>query len=222
MPTTAWKSAGTVSSQTRTGGSVSWTNPSNATASDNTYATASLAGNASHWLWCTNFGFTSSDVPSGATINGMEMRWERKSSYGLAGEDTTETTYFKPIVGGAEAGTQKTNLLDHIPTSDTQETKGTSSDLWGRTYTQAEAVASDTGIAIAREDLNYSTETCSVDLVEMRYTYTEASTFSNKISSFFLVFHTLCGILVTQCTYIKNLISAQAYRLAIGTSLATR
>ena len=176
MATTSWKSPGTIISSARTGGDVSWVNPSNAGASDNTYATASLtdAGPDSHWLWCTNFGFTESDIPAGATINGIEVRWERKGATGLSGEGTTKITYYKLIKAGAETGTQKTENGD-LPASDTVSAiQGGAADMWSASYTAAEAIASDTGIAIAYSNDAYTTFTASADHVEMRWTYTAA------------------------------------------------
>lgn len=176
MAASSWRSPGTISSQTRTGGSVSWTNPSNAGASDNSYATAGLATNGTHWLWCTNFGFDTAEVPSGATITGLEVRWERKASYGLATEGTLTRTYYKAIKGGAEAGTQKTEDGD-LPTTDTvSSSQGGAADVWGTTFTDSDARASDTGVAIAHFDDNHASATLSADNVEIRWHYTVAAT----------------------------------------------
>lgn len=60
-------------------GTITWSNPGNITASDNTYAT-NLTGcitSVSHYLKATNFGFS---VPAGATITGITVEIERKGT----------------------------------------------------------------------------------------------------------------------------------------------
>ncbi len=169
MPWTAWKNPGTVSSQARTGGAVSWTGTASALASDNTYATALLNGNSSHWLWCTNFGFTSSDIPSDATITGIKARFERKQNNGSDGG--IQVTYVKIIIGGAEAGTQKTSSASWPLAEAVSTDFGGSSDVWGTTITQADAIASTTGAAFAGEDQAFFGSVGSIDTVELAFEY---------------------------------------------------
>ena len=69
-------SPGTVVDSDATG-TVAWTNPMNATTSDNVYATISCPTGISHYLKATNFGFS---IPTGATINGIVVEIERKQS----------------------------------------------------------------------------------------------------------------------------------------------
>lgn len=168
---TSWKTPGTVSSETRTGGSVAWSTPSNATASNNTYATALLNGNGSHWLWCTNFGFTSSDIPEGATITGIKVRFERKQSNPFEGG--IDTAYFKVIISNTEAGNQKTQS-GTWPTSDlTSNEVGGTGDVWGTSITQSDCVATNTGIAVAGSDIGFAGTTGSIDTVEIAFEYEE-------------------------------------------------
>lgn len=174
MPWTSWRTPGTISSQTRTGGSVSWTNPSNAGTSNNSYATAFLNGNSSHWLWCTNFGFTNSDIPDGATITGIRVRYERKQSNALDGG--ISVAYFKVIIGGSEAGSQKTQNGTWPIADEVSSEVGGTGDVWSTSMTQANAIASDTGIAIAGEDTGFFGSTGSIDVVEVSYEYVLAST----------------------------------------------
>lgn len=217
---TAWKTPTTTSSQLRTGGSQSWSNPNNAQASDNAYATtASLNVTSTHWLWCTGFDFSS--IPSGATITGAKVRYERKQSNSMDGGITE--TYLQLIKGGARTGSEKhvTLLSGWAMADEVSADAGGTGDLWSATFTRAEAVASDTGVALACEDTAANGTIPSIDVVEMAFEYT-TSTPANY--SFFLVFHTLwesmCGILAVQCMYIRNLISELASRSAIGRSPA--
>lgn len=172
MAVTAWKDPGTVVSQTRTGGSVSWTNPSRALSLNDSYATAALTVSAaSHWLWFTNFPFTTADIPSGSTIVGIEAQVERKQTTGVTTDGTPVRSFWKMVVGGSEAGTQKT-ADGHLPGVDTLAAQGGATDMWGTTITDTDARASTTGFAWAFQDADYSSTTLSVDGGQLRYYYT--------------------------------------------------
>lgn len=56
-------------------GTITWSNPTNAASSNNSYATA--AAGTSHYLRFSNFGFA---IPTDATINGIQVGIERKTS----------------------------------------------------------------------------------------------------------------------------------------------
>jgi YD repeat-containing protein len=76
LSVTAWKSPGSCASVDRDGGN-RWNNPSYAQVSDNNGAACYPDVNEpSDWLQCSNFGFTTSDIPSGATIVGIEVQIE--------------------------------------------------------------------------------------------------------------------------------------------------
>lgn len=179
MAWTGWKTFSSITSQTRTGSAVSWTNPSNAGASDNSYATATVTSNITHWLWCTGADF--SEIPSGATIVGVKIRFERKQNNLIDGG--ISTTYVQLIKGGALTGTEQTQSASW-PGSDTVSSEiGGTGNLLGATYTEAEAKASDTGVAIAaRDDAGFGT-TGSVDVVEMAFEYTVPDTRRRVYSS---------------------------------------
>lgn len=184
MSTTDWKSPGTLTAVNRTGGAVAWSNPTNAAASDNSYATAALALNGSHWLWATNFGFGTGEVPSGAIITGLEVQWERKASIGEASiEPTFNDTYYNPIKSSALHGTQKT-IAGDLPASDAYEAQGGAYDLWSGTWTDTDARASTTGIAIAYGSDFYSTVDVSADHIQIRWHYTASA----RYGDFFQVF----------------------------------
>lgn len=174
MATTSWFSPGTISSSARTGGAVNWSNPSNAAASDNSYASAALSTNGSHWLWCTNFGLSSSDVPSGSTVIGIEARWEAKQSFEGIGVEGSVNTLIRLIKSSALTGTQKTQS-GHLTDADAVYTYGGAADMWGATFSDAEIIASTTGVAFAFEDLDLSTTTVTCDHVQFRVHYTPPS-----------------------------------------------
>ena len=73
MAVTDYKFAGTAANVDRDS-KVAWTNPDYAKADDTSYTTNAPGKNSySDWLLLTNYGFSSSDIPSGSTINGIEF-----------------------------------------------------------------------------------------------------------------------------------------------------
>jgi hypothetical protein len=115
------------------GAGADWANAGNITASDNTYATASVVGGEStDPLKGYTFGLS---VPSGATIDGIEVQIEVKtntaatiSSVNVGKDDSTLATEKSP-------GTSITG-------SDATYAYGGASDKWGLTWTAAEVNAS--------------------------------------------------------------------------------
>jgi hypothetical protein len=180
MAWTSWQTFGTISSQTRTGGAVSWTNPTNAETSDNAYATATLVGQISHWLWCTNADF--SEIPDDATITGIKIRFERKQNNPL--EDGINTAYVYPIKGGALTGTEQTQVSTWPIVDELSAEIGGTGNMLGASFSAAEAKASDTGVAIAAQDVAFVGSTASIDVVEMAFEYTVASTRRRVAASF--------------------------------------
>lgn len=120
---TDWKTPGTCSSVSRNGGNA-WANPDNAKVYDENYAIAepNVASDPSDWLRCTNFGFSTGDIPSGAVILGIILEiiktdlgdsvtdsaiYLRKSTgqvghnvakIGLAYPDTGEAVYYGGVL----------------------------------------------------------------------------------------------------------------------------
>src|SRR4051794_1268202 len=78
-------------------GTSAWFNPENITADDGGVATQlGLNGATSHYLKGTSFGFS---IPSGATVNGILVEWER-----VAGGTRITDTTVKLVQGGSVAG----------------------------------------------------------------------------------------------------------------------
>lgn len=76
MAVTDWKFPGTAAN-VNNGGYYPWSNVDNIKADDSNTAICCTNGtadkNPTDYLTATNFGFTSSDIPTGATINGIEF-----------------------------------------------------------------------------------------------------------------------------------------------------
>lgn len=152
-------------------GSAAWSNPANAAASDDTYATASAAGTVlSRRLKATNFGFT---IPDGATVDGIVVEAEVKRS-GAASE-----VFAVRVVKGGTVGAQNraSDAPASIGTSDAYKTYGSSSQLWGETWTPADINSSDFGAAVqvTLDTLDDTTSTVSVDHIRVTVHYTEGA-----------------------------------------------
>lgn len=136
-----------------------WSNPGNAAASDNAYATAS--SNGTQYLKATGFGFS---IPTGATIDGIVVEWERKTSSSGVTDKAVRI-----VKAGAVGSTDKSAAGDW-PTTDTFKSYGGSTDLWGETWTAADINSANFGAAIATQSTLVRTN--SVDSVRITVYYT--------------------------------------------------
>lgn len=123
-------------------GTITWNNPGNAAASDDSRASTATNSATSHYLKCTNPQGTA--VPAGATINGIEIIIERSRAFGTSVTDSA----VRIVKGGAIGATDRSNGTAW-PTTDTDRTYGSPTDLWGETWTVAQINASDFGMAIS-------------------------------------------------------------------------
>lgn len=135
--------SGSVSSNiSLAGSSASWSNPSNALSSDNSYASASLSSNGdfTDYLQITNFGF---NISGSNTIVGIEVEIER---FG----DKVKDNHVRIIKGGSISTTDQ-SATANWPNTDPNSYRlyGANNDLWGETWTPSDINASDFGIAIS-------------------------------------------------------------------------
>lgn len=126
------------------GGIPAWTNPVDATTSDNVYAQAVPGGGTSQYLSATNFNFS---IPAPALILGIEVDIERRSALG-----TIKDSKLRIIKGGVVSATEMGDLVATWPTVDTVKTYGSDSDLWGETWTAADINANNFGVALSVTD----------------------------------------------------------------------
>ncbi len=151
-------------------GSLTWSNPGNITSSDNTYATCpgdSISATQSHYLVATNFGFS---IPAGATIDGIVVEWERYDG-NVPGEAVADNSVM--IAQGGLIGTGSNLSTGALwATSDQYDSFGSSTELWGLSWTVADINASDFGASLA-PDVN-AFAVASVDHCRITVYYTEA------------------------------------------------
>lgn len=178
---TAWKNPSTYTQPDHNGASTfasvgygNWTNPANVYASDNTNATAIQGGvKVTHW-----HGFDLG-VPLGATIVGVEVRIEGKTTSTVSGQ-----TLFAKIgktmnsTDTSNAGINGTSAREFpssggLTGSDVAMTRGGSSDLWGNTFTVDEINASTFGVkAEGNTSSSPTTTDYAIDEIAIRAYYT--------------------------------------------------
>lgn len=125
-------------------GGTNFTSPANATLSDNLYASAThceCCDMNTKCLTATNFGFS---IPATATITGITVEIERRSS--LNGHIFDNG--LRLLKGGVEVGSNYASATQW-PTMDTYMSYGGCSDLWGTTWTPADINASNFGLVFA-------------------------------------------------------------------------
>lgn len=160
---TGWLSAGSTSQLSD--GDTAWSNRGNAASSNNVYMTASLGSGtkSTHTGLFTNFA---ASIPSGATITGVAVQAERKASNNTRGKDQT----VQLIIGGSQAGDNKANATAYT-TSDVTVSYGGAGDLWSNAISQAQAIASDFGVAFRSNNNANGTSTISIDMVQLKIFY---------------------------------------------------
>ena len=173
MAVTDYKFPGTAANVSN-GGYMGWDNVDNIKADDTNTARVLTSGtadkNPTDYLTATNFGFTSTDIPSGATINGIEFVINRHGS-----EANAQYDYQLYML---KAGTQHGDNLASAtkwPRSLTDATYGGATSLLGGTWAQTDIVGVTTfgfQLAIKNHLVSDLNEFTSVEHVKLRVYYT--------------------------------------------------
>ena len=160
--TTGQRSASTVTG---------WTNPQNSTASDNIYTTALLyTGQDPGALASTNFGFS---IPSDATINGIEVKVERKQQSLGSNGSFTDSMACLVINGSPNFNANRAVIWTAWSTAEEIKTFGSATDLWGLTLTPA--LINNTGFGFYLRPIKaIGKAVASVDYISMTVYYTLA------------------------------------------------
>jgi len=174
MATQGPNSPATASSQAF--GGYAWSNPSNATASDNTRASCVIpAYSQTNYLVLSNFGFS---VPTGATIDGITVEIEGYNVTSVY--DNTFAALFKTIYSSATG-----NQYAPTPSSESYITVGHAADKWGTTWTATEVNASTFGVRIFTGDNDNAGKTCYIDHVRITVDYTPPAVATGGMFMFF-------------------------------------
>jgi hypothetical protein len=171
------QSTNTATTSAATGASATWFNPTNITASDNSYASKTIYEyGSSGALNATNFGFA---IPTGATINGIVLGVEGNISSG-----SFVWTSVRLLKNGSAVGDNKTSMSMFTGIDKTLSTGG-DSDLWGTTWTAEDINNTNFGATITLEDEDDTTGTVYVDHITIKVYYSYSvvgkSTFASSI-----------------------------------------
>ena len=123
--TTSYNDTGTASSVDRDGKN-SWNNPTNAQGSDGNRAICDVYKSTyGDWLRCVNFGFTDSDIPANAIIEGITVAVECQAE--TAGYISDSAVYLRTTSG--QVGDDG-SIATTWPTSDDTLEHGAVDDDW--------------------------------------------------------------------------------------------
>jgi len=113
-----------------------------------------------HYLKASDFGF---EIPTRSIINGIraEIEFKSNSTYG--------TDNVRIVKGGVIGSTNMGIFSNNFPLTDTSTFYGSSSDLWGETWTAADINSSDFGFVFSVDIFG---ETVSVDHMTITVSYT--------------------------------------------------
>jgi Tfp pilus assembly protein PilX len=147
----------------------SWGTPSNVYTSNSSYTTYTVPTNGtSNNLDVTGFGFS---IPTSAIIKGISVSVDRHGPASPSNSLRDNTLYL--LKAGATSGSSKANTGSYWGTSDSTPSYGSSSDLWGTTWTAAQVNASNFGVRLSVKNYNTSTTSvASVDSISVTVTYT--------------------------------------------------
>jgi hypothetical protein len=152
-------------------GTVAWGSPGNVTANDATFSTALYSGTktaTTHYLYCDTFGF---DIPYGAIINGIVAGIHCKSSASSVGDYCVDGVV-KLIKADSSLSATDNALASHWDTVETDTPHGSSTDLWGETWTPANINSSAFGMVLSVLIASTSFTMASVDYIYITVYYT--------------------------------------------------
>ncbi len=162
-------------------GTVAWSNPGNATASDTAYATqGSVMGNiTTNYLKCTGFNFAA--IPVGATISGITVYVTRKTNGG-----TIRDAFVYLVKAGNVSTALNGATATSYTTADVTEMHGGMTSLWGTTWTDTDLKLSNFGVAFSAKNTSTTSttnRTVSVNYIQVRVDYAATSTDHVSISA---------------------------------------
>lgn len=157
-------------------GTATWTSTSNIGANDNSTANCQFTGDNgqdSEYIKGTNFGFS---IPSGATIDGIIVEVGGNSN--IFG--TVDDHSVRLVKGGTIGGDNKASGTDYT-TSETNRTYGSSSDLWGLSFTDSDINNSTFGVVYSgNRVVGTDNLTLLLDYIRITVHYTEGASTAVK------------------------------------------
>jgi hypothetical protein len=117
-----------------------FTNPNNIKVSDNTYADSPTEIGTS--IQAGNFGFS---IPSGSTIDGIVIEFEKKATYSAS---NVSESVVKLVKANGSVGTTNKAAGGYWSLTESYVSYGSSSDLWGDTWTAEDINDADFGVVM--------------------------------------------------------------------------
>ena len=145
-----------------------WVNPTNALASDDSYATTVMVASPSDILRLGSFG--DFGIAAGSTINGLHVEVEGKSL------SSTITMFVNVKVSGATKGQKSAGFL----TTEAYKNYGGAADVWGQTYVDTDFA--DGTFELDLQVFSNHTDTLSIDHARVTVYYTLPAMPFSKIS----------------------------------------
>ena len=148
-------------------GSTAWTTPENITSTGTPYATLNLPSNGTtHYLYGSNYGFA---IPSGAAINGIIVYINKGVG---ASTNSIADNVVSLVKGGTVTGSNLKSAASWPSNSIGLSTYGSTSNLWGATWTADDINSSGFGVVISAVSSSGSTRTLNVDYMQISVNYT--------------------------------------------------
>lgn len=152
-----------------------WVNPGNITANDGNYARAiSPDGQDTNYLQASNFGFS---IPAGATINGITLVINKRNASPNTNEGICNDSLVQLVTSSGSINA--TNKADFNPShwlaTFSSITYGSSSDLWGASWSASDINSSNFGAVFAAnigDPDGGGSPTCDVDYMTVTVAYT--------------------------------------------------
>lgn len=137
-----------------------WTNETNVYTSNDSDASS---GDTTSWLQVKKHRF---ELPNGAIVRGIEVSIEGSTSSASSGEGQVDVELTKD--GSSGAGTEKSTQQLGVSGTDLVLVIGSSTDLWGTTWSKDEVESDNFGVRIQK---SAGTVAVDVDHVQMRIYY---------------------------------------------------
>ena len=144
-------------------GSVVWTAPTDVVSSNDVRANAIVG--VTRWLKATDYDFV---IPAGATIDGIVVEIEKAGG----GTGVVRDNAVRIVKGGTIGSTDKSTADDWLA-GDSYITYGTSTDLWGESWTADDINGTGFGSAISAKLQSGVSATALVDHIRITVYYTE-------------------------------------------------
>jgi len=172
MADTGWTFVGTGASD-GSSGTEPWRTTGNITADDGSFSDVNNLtwgnGELTELLKGTNLGFA---VPAGATIDGIEVRLEIKSSF-VSGDD--KIVRVSLVRAGSPEVYDIVAVPVNVPNSWTVITYGDASELWNATWNDSDVNHVGFGFVLQCQKVGGSNVAPQVDYFQVRVHYTETN-----------------------------------------------